>query len=379
MDSATSKGQSKKISERIRTQPFFPAEGEHSFYATLKERVKPLFVTHGENVRRNTLFKVITYPTLYLLAYVGLLICGRQLIWLYMFYITLGLLVTLNIFNIIHDAVHHALFEQERKNALASYLLDMMGGNSFVWKIRHVIYHHTFTNIPGWDIDIQQTGLVRFIPSSTYHWIHKIQWVYMPFLYLFYTLNLVLVRDFKDFFKRLSLVKNKTRIPTKEYVKLFAFKATYFSYILALPFFILQVQWFHIVIGFLVMHAVTSSLTLLILLPSHLDEHAHFPNPGNDLQMENSWAIHQLMVTNDFGTNSAILNFIMGGLNHHIAHHLFPNVNHNMIPLITEHIRKLAGEIRLPYNNYTLWGIMTSHFRLLKKNGHRPGYFEDVI
>ena len=98
MGSATINGQSKKISERIRTQPFFPAEGEHSFYATLKERVKPLFVTHGENVRRKTLFKVITYPTLYLLAYVGLLICGGQLIWLYMFYITLGLLVTLNVF-----------------------------------------------------------------------------------------------------------------------------------------------------------------------------------------------------------------------------------------------------------------------------------------
>ena len=125
------------------------------------------------------------------------------------------------------------------------------------------------------------------------------------------------------------------------------------------------------------MHWLTSVFTLLVLLPSHLDEHACFPGPDDKLMLENTWAIHQLKVTNDFGTNQPVLNFIMGGLNHHIAHHLFPNVNHNIIPKITEHIAMAAKENNLPYNCYTLKAVMASHYKLLKNNSVDNNFFEE--
>jgi len=86
--------------------------------------------------------------------------------------------------------------------------------------------------------------------------------------------------------------------------------------------------------------------------------------------VQNSWAIHQLKVTNDFGIDSRILNFIMGGLNHHIAHHLFPNVNHNIIPKITRRIYETAQEHNLSYKSFSFGEVMTSHYKLLKRNSY---------
>ena len=149
------------------------------------------------------------YPSLYALAYVLLLVNGENLIWFYTSYSLMGLLVTFIVFNIVHDAVHHALFKNQAYNKRAGLLLDFLGGNSFVWAKRHVLYHHTFTNVPDWDIDIKQTNLLRFNKKQEYLPLYRYQHIYMPLLYLFYSLNWILVRDFKDFFSAGSLVKDK--------------------------------------------------------------------------------------------------------------------------------------------------------------------------
>jgi linoleoyl-CoA desaturase len=279
-------------------------------------------------------------------------------------------------FNIIHDAVHHALFTKPRLNRRASLLLDFLGGNSFVWGKRHVLYHHTFTNVSGWDIDIQQSEIVKFNPHQPHKKLYRFQHFYMPLLYLFYSLNWILVRDFKDFFNQKSLVKQKTTIAHAEYIKLFAFKIFYFAFILIVPILVLKMHWYQYLFGFVIMHWLTSALTLLVLLPSHLDEDAQFPEPDENLYLQDTWAIRQLKVTNDFGTNEPILNFLMGGLNHHIAHHLFPTVNHNIIPHITKYIAIRAKENNLPYKCYTLRQVMISHFKLLKKCGQMD-FFEE--
>ncbi len=125
------------------------------------------------------------------------------------------------------------------------------------------------------------------------------------------------------------------------------------------------------------MHWCTSAFTMLVLLPSHLDEDACFPEPDKNLELEDSWAVHQLKVTNDFGTNQPLLNFVMGGLNHHIAHHLFPSVNHNIIPKLTQHIAKAAEQHGLPYKCYSLKNIMVSHYKLLKKNSLDNSFWEE--
>lgn len=357
-------------------KPFFSSTSEDCFFGALKMKVRNSIGLHQRTAVRTTILKTICYPAVYLCFYLLLLRNGRQLIWLYGCYAAMGLLVTLIVFNIVHDAVHGALFSSRTANRRAARLMDFLGANSFVWRNRHVIYHHSYTNIPGWDIDIRQTKLVKFNPAQAPRKAYQFQQFYMPFLYLLYSLNWVLVRDFQDFFKPDSLIRSRVKIPVSEYFRLLIFKTFYFISLLLIPYLLTEQPFLHIFLGFVFMHACTSALTLLVLLPSHLDEHALFPEPDDDLKMKDSWAVHQLKFTNDFGTNQPLLNFIMGGLNHHIAHHLFPTLNHNLIPYVTPHIQQAAADAELPYKCYNFGEIMVSHFRLLRNNGAMKHFME---
>lgn len=358
------------------THPNSPKERPHfqkktdQFYKTIKNKVSGIILKQGALALRITWAKTIVYPALFIGIYTCLLLKGENPFVFYACYGCMGLLTTLIVFNIVHDAVHNALFTEPALNKRAKILLDFLGGNSFVWAKRHVVFHHGYTNIPGWDIDIQQSVVVRFNEKQGFRKVYRYQFLYMPLIYLLYSLNWILRRDFVDFFQRTSVIRKNFRIPRIEYVKMLAFKIFYCAYLVVIPAFILNHSALSFLFGILLMHALMSALTLLVLLPSHLDEDAQFPEPDENLFLQDSWAVHQLKVTNDFGTNNPILNFIMGGLNHHIAHHLFPNVNHNIISKITLHIAETAKEQQLPYKNYSLKQVMTSHYKLLRKNSH---------
>ncbi len=80
--------------------------------------------------------------------------------------LSLGLSVAGVGFNIQHDAGHKAYSSSKRINWLMSLSLDMMGGSSYIWNVKHNKLHHTFTNIVGHDDDIELGILARLRRSS---------------------------------------------------------------------------------------------------------------------------------------------------------------------------------------------------------------------
>jgi linoleoyl-CoA desaturase len=56
--------------------------------------------------------------------------------------------------------------KQKKANSLLLYLLDLLGANSYIWKIKHIKLHHSFPNVAGWDSDMQQHGLIKLFPSD---------------------------------------------------------------------------------------------------------------------------------------------------------------------------------------------------------------------
>jgi linoleoyl-CoA desaturase len=355
----------------------FPKNSSSEFYFELKQLIAPLIAGYSKKVTLITRLKVVLFPLLYLSAYLLLLMKGHQLSWFYFSYALLGLLLPLNVLNIVHDALHHSLFKNVKVNRLAAYLLDLMGGNSYVWHKRHVYFHHSFSNVPGWDIDLEKKKIFRLSPTDKLRWAHRFQHFYMPFVYLLFTLHWVVFRDFKDYFHSQSMFRKKTKVPLARYLELIAFKLFYFSYILVIPVLMWSHSWHHYFLGFVLLHAVASMLTLMVILPTHWDENAVFRLPDSTLHMKESWALHQLTTTNDYATNQPILNFFLGGLNYHIAHHLFPNINHNYLPAITREVIKISKEKNLPYKCFSLGGAIRSHFMLLKKNGYPVNILEE--
>ena len=196
----------------------------------------------------------------------------------------------------------------------------------------------------------------------------------MPFLYLTYSLNWILVRDFKDITSKEIGPLSDIIHPKMEVIKMFLSKLFYIAYMIIIPILVINVAWQVILAGFLLHHIALSSIAVFAVLSSHVDENANFPQPNANNKFNHTWAEHQLMVTSDYGIDNPILTSPSGGFNLHVAHHLFPKISHVHYAAITRIIKKTAAEFGVPYREFTPIEAFTSHFRLLKKNSNLDAY-----
>ena len=42
----------------------------------------------------------------------------------------------------------------------------LLGFSSYAWRVKHNVAHHTYTNVDGYDDDIDQTPFARMLPSQ---------------------------------------------------------------------------------------------------------------------------------------------------------------------------------------------------------------------
>lgn len=356
-------------------KPVFKKAGSDDFYVELHREVQQK-VLSNKKYKRQLVFKALFFLTLFFVFYGSILAFGNNTRLLFTFYILTGITMILVFLNAFHDAAHNAVFEKRRHNEYLTWILELFGCNSFIWKKRHLVLHHPYPNMQHWDIDVKQSDLVRIFPESKWYHFHRYQHIYMWFLYFFYTLNWFFVRDFKDFFgDEDNYVKRIAEIPSAEYKKLFVVKLLNLFFMLFLPMIVLHQPWYVILLAFVTMHFLASAFGIMALLSTHADEDAIFPLPPDDGKIDMTWAAYQVTATKDFSTESRLANILFGGFNHHVAHHLFPAVAHTYYPSITPIIRKYAKKYNLPYRSYPLYDAVRSHFMLLKKNGSAENLF----
>ncbi len=356
-------------------KPIFEKEPEDGFYKRLKTEVQES-VLNRVSLRKQSEYKAIGLFLAYWMFYILILVFGNNILSLFGCYILMGVTMIVLFVNSIHDAAHQCAFRRKKLNNWYVKNLELFGGNSFIWVKRHNLLHHPYANIQDWDIDVKQSKLVRIFPNNVLEHYHRYQHIYMFFLYPFYTINWLFVRDFKDFFgKKDNILKRVIDIPRKESYSLFAFKAFNLFYLWLIPYWVLEQSFANIFGAWLVMHLVASMVGVVALVSTHADEHAAFPEAPTDGKMQVSWAMHQIMVTKDFSADSKIATFMYGGFTHHVAHHLFPNIPHIYYPYITPIIQRYAKEYGITYKSYPAIGAIHSHFMLLKNSGIQENVF----
>ncbi|GAA4301010.1 fatty acid desaturase family protein [Compostibacter hankyongensis] len=360
-------------------KPVFVKSPDDTVFLRIKKRVSDK-VRELEPRRRATIvFKAILFPLVYIAAYVLALCYGRQSAVLYGAYFLMGIMLVLIFLNQIHDAVHGVLWKSPRLNKLYVHFFDLMGANSYVWKVRHTRLHHNYPNIMGWDSDIEQSTLARIFPHGPFSRIHRYQHIYLPLIYPLYLLNWLLVRDFKDFFNRSKPVWKVVDIPRSEYIKLFIFKAFFLFYIIVLPVLVLKISLWKAIGVFLIMMFTASIFSLLVLLSPHANTENEFPLPDERLLIGHPWFVHQIRNTNDVIHDNWFIRFFMGSFNYHVVHHLFPKVNHVFYPEATAILREEAARHNLPYHSYPLVTTLVNHYRLLKQNRIPENIFEETM
>lgn len=344
----------------------FPPESDN-FYRELKETVHNHLTQYhlskygNERILSKGLFLMIVIILVYSSIYVVNGMSGLLLT-----YILLGPLSIILSINVVHDAAHGIAHKNKRINDLLMIPMDILGGNSYMWKRRHKVGHHAFPNIVGKDPDLSQSKIAKIIPSASKIPINNYQYLYMPFLYALYTLNWILFRDFMDFFHP---TKKFNKIPRKEYLKLLLFKAMYVAIFIGIPSMITHFSITEILLSFLAMHVASSYFLTVALVPSHVSDQSEFPLPDKDGMLPYSWSHHQVHTTTDFATKSVMWTWLLGGFNHHIVHHLFPNISHVHYEAITPIAKKIIIKYGLPYQHQeSLLKAYAAHYRLIKKN-----------
>lgn len=346
----------------------FTKSNKNHFFNGLKEKVDNYFSNNNISRYANTriIIKGALLVIIYLSAYLSIFLPERTAASLLIAYIALGLSGVMIVFNLVHDASHHALFRKKWINNYVRYLGDFVGINTYIWDIRHNIQHHSFTNVLGGDLIIESIPLIRLNPHQPYKNFHRYQLFYAPLFYMFYSFYWMFIIDFKLFLKREICNLKNIRHPRREWVILIISKTAYVFYSIVLPWLLTPLNFPQALGLFFVMNMAAGLLLSLVAVLGHFVDGPSFPNAENGL-IENSWSEHELEATIDFAPQSKIINWITGGLNTHVAHHLFPNVCHIHYYKLTHIIKEYCQTYGYPYKKESLFGALNSHFRYLKK------------
>jgi linoleoyl-CoA desaturase len=344
------------------------------FYKTVTARVDTYFEEKGisKNGDYRMVIKTLVMFSLYFVPYILMLTGVLSLAGMWIGTAIMGLGLAGIGMSVMHDANHGAYSGKRWVNRLLGYSLDVVGGNSFNWKIQHNVQHHTFTNIYGHDMDIRDRMNLRFTPAVKKNAAHRFQVVYAFVLYALQTFFWVLIKDFiqvfefaKDDADKLTKSERITRM-----LGIIFAKALYATYIFVIPAIVLHLTWWQLLIGFMTMHAVAGLVLTTVFQLAHIVEDTDFPELDTKGNINEEWAIHQLRTTANFAPKNKLVTFYVGGLNYQVEHHLFQRICHVHYPEIAPIVQQTCAEYGIPYlNNETFTSALVSHVRLLQQLG----------
>jgi len=240
--------------------------------------------------------------------------------------------------NIGHETAHFAF----GKNNIMFHIISFTGHDSTWWFNTHNRLHHLETNVPFVDPDIHHLPYMRHIPQEPWVPLYQYQHIYS---YLVYSMASV-----RYFF-----------VPFDPKKKIHALLLC-----VIFPYYMGFGIW-ESLFRFLVMLITCSYFLALINVINHTNDLVQFQVRSKD------FFEHQMLTTMNWGSTSMLQNFISGGLNNQIEHHLFPSVISIALPYIAPIVKEFAKEKGLPYSEVdNFFSGLSAHHRHLVEMGKNP-------
>jgi len=343
----------------------------NTFQQELKKRVNQYFEENNKSSTGNfsLFFKAIFFFASYLALYVHL-VYFTPAAWLAVLEcILMGGFTAAIGFNVMHDGGHGSFSKNKLVNKLAAFSVNFLGASHIMWKMKHNIIHHTYTNIDGVDDDIEIKPFLRMCSTQKRHRLHRFQHYYVWFLYTLLHLIWVFQTDYKKYFSKKIGSVALTKMSMQEHIGFWSAKVGYAIFFMVIP--IITVGFFQWVIGFLIVSMVTGFVISIVFQLAHTVEHLEFPVPEVLTQkIENEWAIHQVQTTANFATKNKFLSWLVGGLNFQIEHHLFPKISHIHYPAISKIIKQTCVDFNIQYVEFKkMRHAVISHAMYLRRMG----------
>ncbi|HTE68356.1 MAG TPA: acyl-CoA desaturase [Actinomycetes bacterium] len=241
-----------------------------------------------------------------------------------------------------HDAGHRQIFESRRANDLVGLAhANLLVGVSFDWWVGKHNRHHSNPNHQDLDPDISITALA-FTPdqASSKHGLVRLiarhqAWLFFPLL-LLEAAHLHLASS-------KAILAGRGRANTVEGLLLLAHVA---GYLTALALVLTPLQ----AVAFIV---VQQGLFGLYLGCSFAPNHKGMPTLTTDQELD---FLHRQVLTARNVRGSRLVDFLLGGLNYQIEHHLFPNLPRPNLRHAQPLVRAFCQQHGLNYTEASLFG-----------------------
>ncbi len=263
--------------------------------------------------------------------------------------------------NVMHEAAHGNYSSKPWINRLLALTFDIFGISSDLYLIKHTQFHHNYTNMYEYDGDINEAPLIRMSEKQPWFPIHRYQAFYTPLLYSLITITWPLF-DIGRLISPKVGTQSFRRPNALTTAKILVFKGVSFYLTYVLPIQTLGVKT--AVFFIFLFHLGLGGILALIFQVAHVHEDGKF----NESTLESDWFVHQIRTSADFSTQNPIVNWLCGGLNYQVIHHLFPNVSYRHYPAIRLILKRLCVKHSLRYIEFPSFrNAVKSHFEWLQQ------------
>lgn len=276
--------------------------------------------------------------------------------------------------NVVHDASHNAFLRGKRANARLSFLAALpLGLDADCWRVRHVMFHHGFTNIEFYDPDTTENGLLRQMPSQRWRPFMRAQRFYWPLVAGLTFPWYIWVVDWLDRCGLTPVTPHLARGGFMGWSLFLSSKLIHLTLTLLLPLWLLADRFgIMTMLAVYVLSQIGASLIFVMLIVGTHWAKGHTHHPAEHGKMPQGRLAHAFATTFDWTPTPAGMGYWLGGINLHLTHHLFPHWNHRHYPALSRMIARIAAQQGIEYRMLTLKDLLALQQHFLSKMGQRP-------
>ncbi|MEE5072766.1 acyl-CoA desaturase [Pseudomonas alliivorans] len=346
----------------------FPVDDEQRFHHALKQAARRYL---GHDHRYANRWQLAS-------ALILLVLCGgfywltlvQHTAWIfigcYFMFVMMGMLLNVMVF---HDAAHNSFLRATWANRLVGRLATLpLGIDPDYWRVRHVEFHHVYANIEHYDLDTEENGVFRQTPYQRWRKHMRYQHLYWP---LIAALSLPYIAWIFDWSDRLGKTPLKAKRNLPGWPVFIVSKITHLLLVLVIPLLVFNGNWTTVLIAYLLSQTMASLWVVFLLLGTHWADAEFYPAPDS-ARMPHGWYRHNFATACDWQASPRWLHPLIGGLNFHLTHHLFPGWSNRHYPALASIIADLAVEHGMDYRCIGYRDLIRQQQQFLRRMGQPP-------